>query len=129
MILVDADVMIDFFAGSEPGSTAVLRLLEEQRIALSAITVFELLAGVTGKRRIGQVETLASIVPVVELSDEDARTAAALYTKLKARGRLIGNQDLFLAATAIGVGAPVLTRNREHFGRIAGLEVLDPAAI
>jgi predicted nucleic acid-binding protein len=129
VILVDADVMIDFFAGVEPGSTAVLRLLEERRIALSAITVFELLAGVTGKRRIDQVETLASVVPVVELSEEDARTAAILYTKLKSKGRLNGNQDLFLAATALGVGAPVLTRNTAHFTRIKGLEVIDPSGI
>lgn len=125
MILVDADVLIDFFAGVEPGATAVLRVLEERRAALSSITAFELLAGVTGKKRIAQVEALLSVVPVVDLNADDARTAASLYTLLKARGRLIGNQDLFLAATALNAGVGVLTRNRNHFSRVAGLDVLD----
>jgi predicted nucleic acid-binding protein len=126
VILVDADVLIDFFAGKEPGATAVHRLLEERQAAISSITVFELLAGVTGKKRIAQIEALAAIVQVVELSADDARIAAAIYTTLKAKGRLIGNQDLFLAATALGVGIPVLTRNRDHFARVAELRVLSP---
>ncbi|MDD5309410.1 MAG: type II toxin-antitoxin system VapC family toxin [Deltaproteobacteria bacterium] len=126
MILVDADMWIDFFSGVEPGSSVVQHLLEEKKAALSAVSVFELLAGVTGRKRIAQIRNLVSVVPVVRFSTDEAVKAASLYTELKAKGALVGNQDLFVAATALQLGVNVATRNRSHFGRIPGLKIMSP---
>ena len=42
---------------------------------------------------------------------------------LKANGAVIGGNDLWIAATALAHGVPVVTRNARHFRRVPGLEV------
>lgn len=42
---------------------------------------------------------------------------------LKDNGRLIGGNDLWIAATGLAYGMPVVTRNVEHYRRVPGLEV------
>ena len=126
MILVDTDICIDFFAGRGVAAQALEQLFIQQRAFLSAITVFELFAGVTARRRIEQIETLTSTVHVLAITLAAARLAGELYTRLKSEGKLIGNNDLFLAASALELDIPLMTRNRRHFSRIADLTVLDP---
>lgn len=129
MILVDTDLWIDFFSGSDPGARAVERLLTQRRAALSAVSVFELFCGATTPRQIEELETLAAAVPLLALSPQSARLAGRHYVELKQQGRLIGNQDLMLAGTAAELGLPILTRNRSHFSRIPDLETLSPQEI
>jgi len=47
-----------------------------------------------------------------------------LYRYLKEQGRLIGSNDLWIAATALVHGCPVVTANADHFRRVPDLEVL-----
>jgi predicted nucleic acid-binding protein len=126
VILVDTDALIDFLSGAEPGATVVEQLLVERRACISSVTVFELCAGEKGKRRLEQLGLLVGALTVHPLSGSMARRAASLYTSLKQTGRLIGNEDVLLAATALDLGVPVLTRNVKHFARIPDLTVIDP---
>lgn len=45
------------------------------------------------------------------------------YRYLQENGRLIGGNDLWIAATALAHRMPVVTRNVGHFRRVPGLEV------
>jgi predicted nucleic acid-binding protein len=45
------------------------------------------------------------------------------YRYLQDNGRLIGGNDLWIAATALAYHMPVVTRNVEHYRRVPGLEV------
>lgn len=47
-----------------------------------------------------------------------------LFRYLKGQGRLIGANDLWIAATALAYACPLVTANGEHFGRVPELEVL-----
>jgi len=47
-----------------------------------------------------------------------------LYRYLKGQGRMIGVNDLWIAATALVHSCPVVTANDEHFRRVPDLEVL-----
>lgn len=47
-----------------------------------------------------------------------------IYRYLKAQGLMIGSNDLWIAATALVHGCPVVTANDEHFRRVPDLEVL-----
>ena len=38
-------------------------------------------------------------------------------------GLAIGGNDLWIAATAVAYGIPVVTRNTKHYKRVRGLEV------
>jgi len=47
-----------------------------------------------------------------------------IFRKLKAAGNLIGANDLWIAATSVRHGIPLVTRNRTEFSRVPGLKVL-----
>ena len=117
------DVVIDFFSGIEPIASTVAELIQLNRLALTSITLFELYAGITGKRRVGQIDDLVSFIPVLPLEKRDAETAAKIYNELKQKGTLIGNQDILIAGICINHERPLITRNTEHFSRISNLQL------
>ena len=45
------------------------------------------------------------------------------YRYVQENDRLIGGNDLWIAATALAYRMPVVTRNVEHYRRVPGLEV------
>ena len=56
------------------------------------------------------------------------RAVAMNYGKLvrglRARGQLIGTNDLWIAATALVQGLPLLTRNIQELSRVPGLRLM-----
>jgi predicted nucleic acid-binding protein len=55
--------------------------------------------------------------------DTYARVCADLQTKAAPTYRMIGQNDLWIAATALSFACPLVTRNRRHFAEIPGLQV------
>ena len=123
IVIADTDVVIDFFSGIEPVASTVADLIYKGGMALTSVTVFELYAGITGKKRLKQIIDLVSIMPVFPLEKRDAETAAQLYTDLRKSGNLIGNQDILIAGICINNNIPLFTRNIEHFSRISLLKL------
>ena len=54
---------------------------------------------------------------------ETAWTASRVAHSLSSAGRKIGDHDAWIAALAVQHQMPVVTRNEEHFRRVAGLVV------
>lgn len=52
-----------------------------------------------------------------------ADTYAKITRNLRSKGRLVGANDLWIAATAIANDHPLVTRNVSDFSRIPGLEL------
>ncbi len=128
LIIADTDAVIDFFSGRAPLSSAVRALIESGRLAVTAVTVFELYAGITGHKRLQELERFLDHIPVLPLSAAEGEIAGRLFTRLKSRGVIIGNQDLLIAATVLASGLSLLTRNVDHFGAVEGLKIADAAA-
>lgn len=125
IIIADTDVVIDFFSGVEPVASTIVGLIQADRLALSSVSVFELYAGITGKRRLKQIDDLVSIMPVFPLGKKDAEAAAKVYNDLKQVGKLIGNQDILIAGICINRDISLMTRNTEHFSRIQRLKLFN----
>lgn len=125
-VLVDTDLVVDFLRGAEPGCSAVSSWLRSRALRLSALTAYELCTGADFLRREAEIavllagRVLAFDVPVALL-------AGTVASDLRARGQGIGHADAMIAATGLRYGLPLATRNRRHFSRIPGLELLDPA--
>jgi predicted nucleic acid-binding protein len=123
IVIADTDVIIDYFSGIEPLASAIEQLIIQDSLALTSITVFELYAGVTGKKRIKQIDALTVILPVFPFEEKHAGATAEIYNDLKKTGNLIGNQDILIAGICIAHDIPIFTRNTAHFSRIPGLRI------
>ena len=97
---------------------------------IAAVTVSELLTGVhmakttaIRVKRSAFVEGVLNVVPVLDFTEEVARTYAELYAHfLKKRAKPSSTvHDLQIAATAITFGYAVLTSNVGDFKKIPGL--------
>ncbi len=64
---------------------------------------------------------------LVPISRKIAENFGQLNRVLKRTGRPIGNNDTWIAATALAHEAPLLTRNVAHFTRVPGLRVINYA--
>ncbi|MFZ2055512.1 MAG: type II toxin-antitoxin system VapC family toxin [Candidatus Aminicenantales bacterium] len=119
--VADTDAVIDFFTDSPPLAQVLAGLLQEGRLAVTAITVFELYAGVRGARRLRLLETLFQRVPVFPLDLVAAAHAGKIYTDLKSEGMTVGNQDILIAGICLANDLPLITRKGAHFAPIKGL--------
>lgn len=101
------------FLRGEPGS----------EIALAAVALGELAEGF-GDEDHPVLVTLRQghrILPV----DEGVAMAYGTITRgLRAHGRLIGANDLWIAATSLHHDLPLVTADVEHFRRVGGLQVV-----
>jgi predicted nucleic acid-binding protein len=57
-------------------------------------------------------------------NDAVAWRAAEVFKDLRKRGVMTGENDLWIAATALEAGGVLVTRNEKHFREVRGLKVL-----
>lgn len=98
-----------------------------KRQRVSAVTVFELFTGVVQSNDSdAEAEAVLDVVETKEIVPIDwivARKAGKLHGGLANDGDMVDVRDCLVAATALAVEEPVVTRNVDHFERVEGLEV------
>ena len=125
MILLDTNVVIAFFNGSK----AVLERVHSEidRIALSTLVVAELDYGAKASQKaeenLEKLYRFVDIVRVVPFDLECAKIFGTIKSKLRKMGKLTGEVDALIAATAMSNKAVLVTGNRKHFENIKGLKV------
>jgi predicted nucleic acid-binding protein len=124
LIILDTDVVIDFFTGISPEAEGVSKLISQEEAALTSISVFELYAGIEGKRRLGQIEKFIRDLTIIPLDVIEAALAGKIYTQLKSKGQLIGTHDILIAAVCMANGLPLYTKNVIHFSKIKDIQIL-----
>ena len=95
------------------------------RMAISAITLSELLHGAEKSAKVAQnlaaVEEFASLLEVLPYTAKAAQHYGAIRTSLEKVGRPIGVNDLHIAAHARSEGLTLITNNLGEFERVPGL--------
>lgn len=123
-VLVDTSALISYLRGDPTGGGPEVRYaLSHRQVYVSAICVFELLAGVRSEAHRAQRNRLISLARILPVDEAIARRAAELFTSLRRRGVTVDNEDLIVAATALEQDIPVLSGNVRHFDHIPGLHV------
>ena len=107
---------------------AFLTAHPNEPVFITATTASELLHGCARAtdpqiraRRVRFVEGILSDYAVLPFALAEAREHARLWAELETQGKLIGERDLQIAATAIANKASVATLNQREFERITGL--------
>jgi len=62
---------------------------------------------------------------LIEIDEIIAWSASRVSRELRGAGQHIGDNDIWIAATALSHGLPLVSRNGRHFGRVSSLQVLD----
>ncbi len=62
---------------------------------------------------------------IIGISETVAWEASRLARLLKTAGRHIGDNDVWIAATALAYGLPLVSRNVRHFARVPGLTIAE----
>lgn len=129
MFLLDTNACIRFLNNASPSLVSRMRREDPSDIRLSSITKAELLYGARHSSRIAENLRLLEhfFAPFVSLPFDDrcAEEYGAIRADLVAGGRLIGPNDLLIAATARAHHLVLITHNRREFSRVPALQVED----
>src|SRR4051812_9371856 len=111
--------------------TAIAQNFGEVEIAISAVTLAELVHGVaranTSEIRTARrsfIDELKKHVPVHPVTDSTAEIAGQISGECAAKGIKLPADDLLIGASAVEQGYAVATLNIRHFQMIPGLQVL-----
>ena len=118
-ILLDTDVLVDFFRGYSEAAAFVNT--HHDRIILSSIVVAELYAGVKGDREQAALQDFISLFHVVPVDTEIGKTGG-LYRRDYGKSHGVGLADAILAATAVAENAELKTLNTKHYPMLKGLK-------
>lgn len=120
MVLIDTDVLIDYLREREEAVVFLNSLVDE--IAISAITVAELYAGVREGAERAKLDTFVSAFEVIRV-DVAIAMQGGLYRRDFVRSHGVGLADALIAASAVSCGATLVTLNRKHFPMLDSVSV------
>lgn len=128
-VLVDTDILSEILKQRDDNVLRAARVYLDrwQRFTFSVLTRYEILRGLRAKGAVRQelaFDALCRLSQVLPLTDPIVVRAAAIYADLQLRGKLIGDADILIAATALEYGLTLATGNTAHFERIPGLQVI-----
>ena len=118
-ILLDTDVLVDFFRGHSKALGFVNAY--NARIILSSIVVAELYAGVRGDEEQAVLQNFVSLFRIVPVDTEIGKVGG-LYKRDYGKSHGIGLADSILAATAEAENAELKTLNTKNYPMLKGLK-------
>lgn len=126
--LLDTTFLIDLEREnfSIKGTRKANSFLESNRdglFSISIITLGEFSAGLKGKEK-EKFQSFFSGILIIPIDQEIAWLYGQLFQELRAKGKTLGSNDLWIAATALRHGYKVVTANAKDFSRISGLDVV-----
>jgi tRNA(fMet)-specific endonuclease VapC len=126
MIVADTDVLIDFLRGKGLAERIAMEV-KTGGLHTTAVSAFELWAGAKSDQQVAAVETLLAALIILPLESDSARRAAKVRRELEGRNATIGMADSLIAGICLERDGVLLTRNRKHFERVAGLKLSQSA--
>lgn len=120
MVLIDTDVLIDYLREREEAVSFLNSIVDE--IAISAITVAELYAGVREGAERKKLDTFISAFEIVKIDGEIA-VQGGLFRRDFVRSHGVGLADALIAASAVSCGATLVTLNDKHFPMLDSVSV------
>ena len=124
--LLDTNVCIAALK-HEPRVLERLEALAPEDLILSPVVLGELEVGVQKsqwpERNRQRLDALCKGLPLVPLDGAVAMAYGGIRSQLERAGRVIGANDLWIAAQAMALDAVMVTDNMREFQRVEGLQV------
>ena len=122
MYYLDSNVVIDIIRGKYPDLIEHFKKLKSSEIAIPSIVIAELEFGAAhsddyAKRRKQYLEVTAPY-NIIDFSEKEASSYGKIREQLTKDGKLIGPNDMLIAATALANEAVLVTHNTDEFSRV-----------
>lgn len=129
MYLLDSNVCIHLLNERDPKIEQHFRSRSPAEIALCSIVKAELLFGARCSRRVEanlqRLQLFFAPLASLPFDDRCAEEYGQIRADLTAQGKLIGPNDMLIAAIARAHDAILVTHNINEFGRIIGIRLED----
>lgn len=126
-ILVDSNVFINLLKRGRDPATLLLEWIGNRNLATCGMVRLEVLRGITLPKSHRNTSAFFDVMVNIPSNNRLWEDAAELAWKLDRKGIVIPGTDVVIAASALRIGAAVLTSDR-HFQNIPGLQVISPPA-
>lgn len=122
-VLIDTDILIDAGRGLTD-AIACLQLIEQEAVpAISVVTQMELLVGCQNKTELRNLDRFLNRFQIVKLNEQITDKSVDLLRRFRlSHGLLIA--DSLIAATALSLEKPFVTKNQRDYRFIADLQLL-----
>jgi tRNA(fMet)-specific endonuclease VapC len=125
--LLDTNICIYIIKKKPEQVLKKLTKLESTEVAISAVTLSELIYGAEKSQHIQKnLEALTGfLAPINILSWDDnaAKSTGEVRAILEKSGKLIGPYDLQIAGQALSLNLTLVTNNEKEFSRVKGLRI------
>lgn len=129
MYLLDTNACIQLLNGSSPNLAAHLQQRHPSEVSLCTVVKAELFYGARKSARVAQNLQLLTVFfapfPCLSFDEASAETYGALRADQERSGRILGPNDLLIAAIAKTHDLTLITNNVREFSRVVGLRVED----
>jgi predicted nucleic acid-binding protein len=124
-LLIDTSIIIDHLRKKNKKKSRYYHIVDKYALFISTITVFELYAGAVNDQKKQDILNILEYVTILPFTTTTAQKSGELYLSLLKENQVIESKDLFIAATALSNGMPLMTLNLKHFERVKELNVLE----
>jgi len=125
--MLDTDICIYISKRRPPEVKARFERLKPGQMVMSAITYGELYYGASKSNQkakaLAELDRAVRGIPVENLTSTVSEAYGIIRSALEKQGRMIGNNDLWIAAHAMSLGFILATNNDREFLRVTGLSV------
>lgn len=124
-VLVDSNVFINLMKHQGDPAPVLYGWAGSRNLAICGMVRVEVLRGVKSPKAYRSLCAFMDVMVNVPATNRLWDEAAGLAWKLDRKGLVIPGTDVLIAASAMNIGAAVLTSDA-HFSRIDGLRVIAP---
>jgi predicted nucleic acid-binding protein len=123
LMLIDTDILIDAARSIAPALDRLEQEEQSSTLAISAITQMELTIGCRNRGELQQLNNFLQRYQRIPLSEPISTQALGLMTVYYLSHNLL-IADALIAATAITLNVPLLSKNQRDYRFIEGLSLL-----
>ncbi|HUD21796.1 MAG TPA: type II toxin-antitoxin system VapC family toxin [Acidobacteriaceae bacterium] len=125
--MLDTDTCIFYSRKTSPSATARVHRRSPGDLVISAVTYGELRFGAEKSANpviaLQMLDTFTQVVPALHLDPQVGEHYGRIRLHLQRKGRIIGNNDLWIASHCLQLGLTLVTNNEREFSRIPNLTI------
>ncbi len=126
-VLVDSNIYISLLKSKGDPRPILVEWAGERNLVICGMVRLEVLRGIRSEKFLHSLSVFMDVMVNVPTNQQLWNEAITLACQMDRKGFVISATDAIIAASALRIGAAVLTSDA-HFSRIDGLQVIAPPA-